>query len=80
MAKIEIVTNVTDIEVLKSKAFDPDAQGYKTLIKELIRLDVPILEVGSSSIGKLLVQKKQNLLRVFQIFAELPPILQSSII
>jgi hypothetical protein len=52
MAKIEIVTNVTDIEVLKSKAFDPDAQGYKTLIKELIRLDVPILEVGSSSIGK----------------------------
>lgn len=29
-----------------------NSQGYRTLIQELIRLDVPILEVGSSSIGK----------------------------
>jgi hypothetical protein len=35
-----------------NKAYEPDSQEYKMLIKELIRLDVPILEVGSSSIGK----------------------------
>jgi len=53
MADIALVTNVTDPAVLLSKRnFNFDAEGYKTLIKELIRLDVPILEVGTSSIGK----------------------------
>jgi hypothetical protein len=32
--------------------FSPESIKYKELIKELIRLDVPILEIGSSSIGK----------------------------
>jgi len=32
--------------------FNPDSEHYKMLIKELIRLDIPILEIGSSSIGK----------------------------
>lgn len=31
---------------------NPSSEEYKIIIKELIRLDVPILEVGSSSIGK----------------------------
>lgn len=35
-----------------SGAYEPDVVEYKELIKELIRMDVPILEVGSSSIGK----------------------------
>ena len=35
-----------------SGAYQPDVIEYKELIKELIRMDVPILEVGSSSIGK----------------------------
>jgi hypothetical protein len=36
----------------KNEAFNPDSEHYKMLIKELIRLDIPILEIGSSSIGK----------------------------
>jgi len=32
--------------------FNPTSDYYKLLIKELIRLDIPILEIGSSSIGK----------------------------
>lgn len=30
----------------------PSSLGFKLLIRELIRLDIPILEIGSSSIGK----------------------------
>ena len=36
----------------KNEVFNPDSEHYKMLIKELIRLDIPILEIGSSSIGK----------------------------
>lgn len=35
-----------------NEAYEPNVIEYKELIKELIRMDVPILEVGSSSIGK----------------------------
>lgn len=36
----------------KNKGYNPTPVLYKELIKEMIRLDIPILEVGSSSIGK----------------------------
>lgn len=36
----------------KGQGYNPTSQEYKELIQELIRLDVPILEIGSSSIGK----------------------------
>lgn len=39
-------------DVPKDFQHNPTSEEYKTIIKELIRLDVPILEVGSSSIGK----------------------------
>jgi hypothetical protein len=34
------------------RPYNPTSDYYKLLIKELIRLDIPILEIGSSSIGK----------------------------
>ena len=36
----------------KGEGYNPTSQEYKDLIQEFIRLDVPILEIGSSSIGK----------------------------
>lgn len=47
MANRELISKGKDDTIPKI-----DSQGYRTLIQELIRLDVPILEVGSSSIGK----------------------------
>ena len=50
MAIRELITK--NLEAAKGNAFKPTSTEYKELIKELIRLDVPILEIGSSSIGK----------------------------
>lgn len=52
MANRDLITKGITLENLKNKAFNPDSVAYKELIKELIRLDIPILEIGSSSIGK----------------------------
>lgn len=51
MALRELITKGVTLDN-KSKGYNPDSVEYKELIKELIRLDVPILEIGSSSIGK----------------------------
>jgi hypothetical protein len=53
MARIETIKQIPTPKSNEiDKATDIDSTKYKTLIQELIRLDVPILEVGSSSIGK----------------------------
>ena len=52
MALRELITKGVTLDNIKSKGYNPDSVEYKELIKELIRLDVPILEIGSSSIGK----------------------------
>lgn len=52
MAQRELITKGVTLDNIKSKGYNPDSVEYKELIKELIRLDVPILEIGSSSIGK----------------------------
>ena len=52
MAQRDLITKGVTLENLAKKAFNPDSVAYKELIKELIRLDIPILEIGSSSIGK----------------------------
>ena len=52
MALRELITKGITLDNIRSKTYNPDSKGYKELIKELIRLDVPILEIGSSSIGK----------------------------
>jgi hypothetical protein len=50
MAIRELITK--NFEAAKGNAFKPTSTEYKELIRELIRLDIPILEIGSSSIGK----------------------------
>ena len=52
MAKFELITKGITLKNIGLKGFNPEPSMYKDLIKELIRLDIPILEVGSSSIGK----------------------------
>lgn len=55
MAKRDLITKGITLKSLKEKElrpFNPDSVAYKELIKELIRLDIPLLEIGSSSIGK----------------------------
>ena len=47
MAQRDLITKGDNKSV-----FNPYSEQYKMLIKELIRLDIPILEIGSSSIGK----------------------------
>jgi hypothetical protein len=47
MANRELISKGSDNQTIKI-----DSKDFKILIQELIRLDVPILEVGSSSIGK----------------------------
>jgi len=52
MAKFDLITKGITLRNITEKGFNPEPALYKDLIKELIRLDIPILEVGSSSIGK----------------------------
>jgi hypothetical protein len=52
MAQRDLITKDITLENIKSKGYNPTPVLYKELIQEMIRLDVPLLEVGSSSIGK----------------------------
>ena len=54
MALRELITKGITQDNAASDEFrrNPDSKRYKELIQELIRLDIPILEIGSSSIGK----------------------------
>lgn len=51
------MANIASIKQVKSmqefgNLYNPSALEYKELIREFIRLDIPFLEIGSSSIGK----------------------------
>ncbi len=46
------ITAIKSEAELQKLGYKPSSTEFKDLIKELIRLDIPILEVGSSSIGK----------------------------
>src|SRR3990172_532311 len=50
MANRQLLKKIKTIKDFK--AYQPSSEGFKEMIFELIRLDVPVLEVGSSSIGK----------------------------
>ena len=52
MAQRELISKGLTLDNIRSKGTELPAVLYKELIKELIRLDIPIMEVGSSSIGK----------------------------